>query len=175
MAQRQANPADKVNKQSIDELRRIPAGAPALSLAVPEIPGYHLHWFAGRNIQKALQGWYEFVDVTEVQLMPDRDSLGSDLTYGNTDLGTRVSKASKDFDENNQPERLYLMKIKEELFQADQKAMTGPESRLGNLHHSLKSGQIGMEGKSNADRQSVYVGNRSFLQNDPLSRIFNKE
>ena len=175
MASRQANPADATNTEGPAERKRIPAGAPTLKLAVPEIPGYTLYWFTGKNVAKAIQGWYEHVKDDEIQLT--QTGIGSGLDdAANSGLGTIVERAGGGFDDNGQAERLYLMKIKTEWFLEDQKAMTGPDSRLGQLQQNLKKGQIGMESRNAEDRQSTYVGKRSFVRNDPLANIFdNKE
>lgn len=160
MAQRQANPAEESNVERLEERRRIPAGAPTLRLAVPEIPGWHLHWFTGKNVPKALDGWYQFVDKSEVQLT--QISLGSDLSdEANTDLGNRVSRAAGGFDESGQPERLYLMKIEEKYWLEDQAALVAPGSRIDNIRRAVLQGQVGMEKSDTDDRSKVYVGQRS--------------
>ena len=159
MAQRLANPADASNMPSATERTRVPMSVPVAHLAVQEIPGYHLHWFNGtpQRIQRALQGGYEFVEQGEVQV--NNRTLGSDAaTDGNTDLGSRVSiVAGTDIGLDGQPVRLYLMKIKEEWWQADQKALVGDGSRLDGVRKSLLGGMIGSEKQSVEDRAQTYL------------------
>jgi hypothetical protein len=105
------------------ERQRIPMSLPRLKLEVPDIPGYHLHWFADRpgRIAQALQAFYEFVDVSETSVT--NTMLADEVSAtGNTDLGTRVSIVGG-AGEGGTVERLYLMKIKEEFWQEDQKAL----------------------------------------------------
>ena len=159
MSQRQASPADATNMPSATEKTRIPMSVPVAHLAVQEIPGYHLHWFNGtpQRIQRALQGGYEFVDPSEAML--NNRVLGSDTVQdGNTDLGTRVSiVAGDDIGQDGQPVRLYLMKIKEEWWQADQKALVSEGSRLDGVRKGLLGGLIGAEKQSAEDRAQTYV------------------
>lgn len=160
MAQRQANPADETNTPSSEERTRIPFNTIVSRLSVPEIPGYHLHWFNGtpQRIQRARAGGYEFVRDDEV--LVNNNVLGSDPAEdGNTDMGTLVSQpAGGDaIDANGQAVRLHLMKIKEELWQADQKALTAPGSRLDGVRNALVGGQIGQENQPGTDRSQVYL------------------
>jgi hypothetical protein len=159
MATRQANPADESNQPSVAERTRIPMSVPVAKLAVPEIPGYHLHWFNGtpERLMRAQTGGYEFVDMLEVQL--NQRTLGSDTAQdGNTDMGTRVSVVAGDeLDRQNQPMRLYLMKIKEEWWLEDQRALEAEGSRLDNVRKSLLGGMIGAEKESGEDRSLRYV------------------
>jgi hypothetical protein len=160
MSQRQASPSDASNLESVAERTRIPFSAPTLKLAVPEIPGFHLHWFIGSpsRIQRAIQAGYEFVDPSEVQV--NNHLLGSNpLTSGNTDLGSRVSivAGGEDIGADGQATRLYLMKIKEEWWQQDQAAQIGPGSRLEGVRNALLSGMLGREGQRGEDNAQVYV------------------
>lgn len=113
-----ANPANPPAKTTG---RRIPMALPTLKLAVPEIPGYHTHWFrgTGQRIQQALNAGYVFVERDELVL----NGFGLATSYdvdGNTDLGTRVSIPSGGEEAAGQAGRLYLMKIKNELWQEDE-------------------------------------------------------
>ncbi len=159
MAQRQANPADESNEPTVQERRRVPFSVPTPRLAVPEIPGYHLHWFIGTpgRIDRALQAGYEFVEQTEVRV--NNHLLGSETAeQGSTDMGTRVSiAAGGEIELGGQAARLYLMKIKEEWWQEDQKAAIGPGSRLEGVRQALLSGMLGREGQRNEDNAQVYV------------------
>ena len=112
------NPANVPEKQR-PERARIPMSLPIQRLAVPEIPGYHLHWIRGEamRIQRALRAGYEFVSPDEVDLNTYGLANGPQDS-GNQDLGSRVSHLGGT-DEKGGVEMLYLMKLKEEHFQAD--------------------------------------------------------
>lgn len=96
---------------------RVPLGVARLKLAVPELPGYKLRWIndgEGR-MQMAQMGGYEFVSSEEVPAFGDPD-----IDNVNRDLGARVSRVV-----NKQTgERAYLMKLKKEFYEEDQKAKT---------------------------------------------------
>jgi hypothetical protein len=108
-----SKPVETARKES----KRIPMSIPVARLSVPDIPGYHLHWFSGESrVQRALQAGYEFVEEDETTVN-DRSAAGGE----NQDMGSRVSVFSGDeVDARNQPVRLYLMKLREELWQEDQ-------------------------------------------------------
>lgn len=133
------NPRASVTKA---ERKRIPMSTPVSKLAVPDVPGYHLHWFssAADRIARALDAGYEFVDNTEVK--PNAVDLGQDSAVsGNTDMGSRVSVvAGKQVDAEGQAIRLVLMKIKQEWWEADQKLV---EQRNDLVADSLKGGLTG--------------------------------
>lgn len=105
--------------------RRIPLGLPTLKLEVPEIPGYFCHWFrqnAGR-VQQALAAGYQFVDKGEVELN-SYGMAGSYMEDGNTDLGSRVTRAAEG------GEGLILMKIRKELALEDKEAYIAQQEAL---------------------------------------------
>jgi hypothetical protein len=119
---KEVSPANNV-VETAQERKRIPMSLPRLKLEVPEIPGYHLHWFADRpgRIAQALQAFYEFVDIGETSV--SNTMLADEVSQtGNTDMGTRVSIVGG-AGEGGTVERLYLMKIKEEYWREDQKAL----------------------------------------------------
>jgi hypothetical protein len=111
---------------------------------------------------------YEWVHPSEVAIN-DR-GLGTDGTDGNTDLGERVSViAGGDVGADLQPQRLYLMKLKQELWLADQKALEGEGSRLENVRQSLLVGRIGADGQNRTDQANTYLDQKrtkipAFLQ-----------
>lgn len=103
----------------------IPMSIPRQRLAAPEIPGYHVHWFMGMpdRIHQAMQAGYSWVDQGEVELS-DFDLAGDGRPIGGTDLGTRVSTVAGGLYEGTmQPQRLYLMKIPEWLWEKHQQAI----------------------------------------------------
>ena len=152
MAIDKVSPANGAARKS--ERTRVPMSAPQQKLAVPEIPGYYMYWMKGtpERLQKALGAGYEFVDYDEVQLT--NVAIGGDATKnGNSDMGSRVSVISgEEVGPDNQPIRLYLMKIKEEWHQEDL-AQQGQHSEK--LIHALKNGQIGSEKDSGAGDNSA--------------------
>ena len=141
------------------ERSRIPFSTPVARLAVPEIPGYHLHWFMGtaQRIQRAVDGGYEFVEKAEVKL--NNRVLGSDTAQdGNTDMGSRVSIiAGSETGPDGQAVRLILMKIKQEWWEEDQKALVSDGSRVENVRKSLLGGLAGAEREDRTDTAQRYV------------------
>ena len=136
-----ANPAERPGRQRA-ERQRVPMSVPVQKLQVPPIPGYHLHWFKGLpdRIMRAQQAGYEFVDQVEVSLN-NLDLGGESVTSGNTSLGSRVSVVSGDeIGRDNQPVQLILMKLREELWQEDQEALSG---RSENTAAALRGGLLG--------------------------------
>lgn len=142
--------------KSAAERKRIPMSTPVQKLEVPEIPGYHLHWFRGdaERIERAIAGGYEFVDSNEVHV--NNVSLGGDSAQsGNTDLGSRVSIVSgQEVGKDGQAQRLVLMKIRQEWWEEDQAAI---EARNTQVRDSLVSGAIGSEKDAQGDSQHRYV------------------
>lgn len=116
-------PINPASRSSGAERKRIPMSVPVQKLSVPDIPGYHLHWFRGTpdRVERALAGGYEFVDEAETEVN-DAGLGGTSTRTGNTDLGSRVSVlAGSEIGADGQPVRLLLMKIKQEWYEEDQK------------------------------------------------------
>lgn len=115
----QQNPSNAPGKPAA-EMKRIPLSLPVQKLEVPEIPGYHLHWFRGTSarIQQAQRAGFEFVKPEEVKL--NNLALGGDASKsGNSDMGDRVSVVAGDIDDQGQAVRLYLMKQPMEYYLQD--------------------------------------------------------
>lgn len=131
------------------ERKRIPMSVPVSKLAVPDIPGFHLHWAEGTpaRIQRMRDAGYEFVEDSEVK--PNSVGLGQDsAASGNTDMGSRVSiVAGKQVDSEGQAVRLVLMKIKQEWWEADQKLV---EQRNDLVADSIRGGRSGGEAAQDA-------------------------
>jgi len=145
------NPAN-VPATSVTDENRVPMSLPDLKLAVPEIPGFVLHWFADRpgRISRAAAAGYQFVDREEVRVR--NFGFAEDLlNSGNTDLGSRVS-VHGGTDERGGAERLYLMKIKQEWYDKD---MALREETSDKIVASLRAGKIGSERDSNVNRRYV--------------------
>jgi hypothetical protein len=142
------NPA---NRTGGAERKRIPMSVPVQKLSVPDIPGYHLHWFMGtpERLGRAMEGGYEFVD--DVEAAVNDTSLGGTSTRtGNTDMGSRVSVvAGSEVGRDGQPVRLVLMKIKQEWYEEDQKLV---EQRNDSVVNSLLGGQQAAGGNDASNR-----------------------
>ena len=123
------NPANPPRKR-VTEGSRIPMSLPQTKLAVPEIPGYYLYWFLGQNIARAQKAGYEFVDQDECELTST--GLADDAsTSGSTDLGTRVSAVAGGLIEGTvEPQRLYLMKLRQEWRDKDVEAIEATNERI---------------------------------------------
>lgn len=109
-----ANPTvEKPTKAKDTDL--IPMGASELQLAVPEVPGFVLYWFAdrpGRIVRAQRQGWV-FVKSDEVDIPNFKTIAGDTTVSGNSDLGSRVSVYGHT-DERGAVVNLYLMKISDD-------------------------------------------------------------
>ena len=151
----QINEATK-NEKTTAERKRIPMSVPVLRLEMPEIPGYHQHWFRGtpERIARAQNAGYEFVDARDVKL--NNISLGGDSAIsGNTDMGSRVSVVSgQEIGRDGQPTRLVLMKIKLELYKEDQALV---DESAAHIAASLCGGGVGAEKEFGSDAHHRYV------------------
>jgi hypothetical protein len=134
--------------------KRIPMSVPTRRLEVPEIQGWHLHWFLESRIPRALQAGYQFVDYDEVPV--NQRGIANDSTVsGNTDLGSRIRQIGGR-DESGQPEHLVLMKLKEEWWQEDRKVIDEKNARM--MSSIFKDEQIlGAEKDIPDDQGTRYV------------------
>jgi hypothetical protein len=155
MALKELNPASRSAETSA-ERKRIPMSVPVQRLEVPDLPGYHLHWFLStpERLQRAMDGGYEFVDEREMKI--NNVSLGGDSAVsGSTDMGSRVSIVSgQEVGKDGQPTRLILMKIRQEWWDEDQQLI---EARNTKVRDSLLGGMIGAEHDKRGDSQHRYV------------------
>lgn len=132
-----SNPANPAPKR-VTEATRVPMSVPQLRLELPEIPGYHTHWFLGRNVPRALKAGYEFLseddaDVVQKGIANDREESGS------TDMGSRVSTFAGGLVEGTaEPERLYAMKLRREWRDRDIAAFEAVNERVA---AALRGGQ----------------------------------
>lgn len=131
------NPANATVEPAGNRRTRIPMSVPFRKLEAPEIPGYHTHWARDSDIPRFVQAWYEFVapeDFPGGQLVLNQKNPAMDTEMsGNTDLGNRISVAAGR-GSNGQPERLYLMKLKEEYWLEDrEKIDTRNAAMLGQI------------------------------------------
>lgn len=117
-----ANPANE-KATVVTGRRRIPLTTPRLKLETPKIEGFVCQWFADRpgRLQQAQDAAWEFVSPDEIQV--NNNSLAGDVARdGNTDLGNRISLHAG-VHENGQGMRLYLMKIRQQYWDEDQKEL----------------------------------------------------
>lgn len=159
----QANPANVPPQQSNATRKRIPMSVPQRRLEVPDMPGYHLHWFRDVNVPRAIQAGYEMVKDGEVKL--NQFNVGADAALsGNADLGTNI-KVIAGTGEDGKPEHLNLMKIREEWWLEDQKVL---ESRNASVLQAIftKEAIAGSESLSSEDKAQRYV-NTALLQRPP--------
>jgi hypothetical protein len=125
------NPANSDVEPKGNRRARIPMSVPFRKLEAPEIPGYHTHWARESDLPRFIQAWYEFVEPSDVPgslvLNQKNPSVDTALS-GNTDLGNRISVAAGRGEHG--PERLYLMKLKEELWLEDRAQIDGRNATL---------------------------------------------
>lgn len=152
------NPAERP-RQSRAERQRIPMSVPMQRLYVPDIPGWHLHWFLNSpaRIARAQQAGYVFVETDEVDIA-NFDLGGESAASGNTSLGSHVSVVSGDeVGRDGQPVQLVLMKLPQELWLQDQVAV---EDRNEQVAKSLRGGDVGLAGNP-GDPSQRYVGKQT--------------
>lgn len=138
----------------VTETTRVPMSLPTLKLAVPEVPGYFLYWHLGKNVNAALKAGYTFVDGDEVEVEQHGVANGAD-SDGSTDMGSRLSiSAGKSLNEENEAERLYLMKLPQEWRDNDVAAQLEGSMSIAK---ALRSGSIGTDKESGVDRAQRYI------------------
>lgn len=153
-------------KLAAQEPEYIPMTLPQMKLAVPDIPGYHMHWMMNtpERVTAALRAGYEFVTQDEVQLS-NLDLSGDAKTEGNSDMGTRVTRLASSYGDgqigkDGQPARLILMKQREELHRKHQKLLeTRNDSIADTFTASFRDGTVGGQaaGETQADMRQRYV------------------
>ena len=114
------NPANRVATEPAKRAR-IPMSVPMRRLEVPELAGYHLHWFVDRNVPRAQQAGYEFVASRDIPV--NQHGVATSRTVsGNADLGSHISQIGGTA-EGGGSEYLHLMKIREEWWLEDHKIL----------------------------------------------------
>lgn len=145
-----SNPAAKVNPANLPDTKnpgkdRIPMSVPQRHLELPDIPGYHTHWFMGSNVSRALRASYTFVTEEDGVDVNNFDLAGNATASGNSDLGTRISIPAAVGGDSE--ERLYAMKLPLELWEEDCRAL---EKRNEKIAAALRGEREGaLEGKGN--------------------------
>lgn len=112
--------------------------------------GYVPRWVNDRDgrVERALAGGYEFVKPEEATSI----GIYGDVHKGNTDIGDKVSKVVS----RGEPIiRAYLMKIKKEYYEEDQKAK---ESVNKKVDKALSGGEAGGSGVENKYGPGVTYG-----------------
>ncbi len=126
---------DSVKEDEKGRKPRVPFGAHRTKLQVEStIPGYHLLLFNDQDgrIQRAERGGYEYVMSDEVPELGE-----GELHQKNSDLNSKVSKiVSRDGSEL----RAFLMKIKQEWYDEDQKVK---QKRNDKVDEEMRQGKPG--------------------------------
>jgi hypothetical protein len=149
------NPANRLSSK-VTDATRVPMSVPTRRLEVPEgaCPGYHLYWFLDENIIRAQRAGYEFVDANEVSL--NQKNVATDASVsGNLDMGSRVCVYAG-IGRLGKPEYLYLMKLREDWWKKDQKALEQMNQRV--LDRIFREKAVVDDGSTTpSDRSSTYV------------------
>jgi len=145
--------SENTKADAVSARTRIPMSVPQPRLSVPDIPGYFCYWHLGKNVPRAKQAGYSFVEPEEIALA--MNGVSSDRE--GADLGTRVSTpaGTDHFDAQGQPERLYLMKLPQ-AWRDDDLDAKGKKSEelLGAL-------RVGTLGGSGGDTSNRYTGEQN--------------
>lgn len=145
--------------------KRIPMSVPRRKLEVPDIEGFHLHWFLDANVPRAMQAGYEMVKSDEVPI--NQFGIGNDTALsGNADLGSNV-RVVAGLGESGQPQYLNLMKIKLEWWKEDQQVI---EKRNADVMAAIFQNEqiLGSERDAAEDRNTRYV--KTALLNRPTRK-----
>lgn len=117
--------------------RRTPLGVARRKLSLDaQIAGHRCRWIndEGDRVLQALNGGYEH--VTKDELKELGVLIGDSDVVKNEDLGSLVSKVVGTND-NGQPKRAYLMKIRNEFYKEDQMAK---QAELDEVDRALREG-----------------------------------
>lgn len=164
----QSNPANDPLAAAKPTRRRIPLSVPRRKLEIPEgtCPGFVLYWFLNPNVPAAIDAGYEFVLTNEIVLNQTNPANSADSS-GNTDLGTQVSILGNKSGENGEPERLVLMKIREEWWREDRKILDDHNAAIIQAIFPTvgQKGEIAGSGEmSEQDRGLAYVKTNQLLR-----------
>lgn len=150
----------------VTEASRIPMSAPHQKLAVPDIPGYHQHWFLGKNVPRALQAGYTHVTLNDGVEITNTGLADPKTTTGSTDLGSNISILAGDgLDEAGDSERLYLMKLPQEWWEADQRALL---QRNESIAQQLRGGSGQDDTGQDRGKRYVKKGQDLFTPKKPI-------
>lgn len=163
-AQAAANPAADMTEFGVTRENRQSLGSPRANLHVPEMPGWHLHWFRGMaRAEQAKAAGFVFVKKGEVPVPNHGIGADQEIEEGE-DLGSIVTKLAKGEDmEGGQATRMYLMKMPQAWRDDDLKAR---EKRSDMLIDQLRRGEAA-DKEGNAARRDqhrrVMTESRNFL------------
>ena len=138
------NPANPLGEPGKD-FEVVPMSVPQQKLWAPPIPGYHCHWMRGsrQRLMQAYRAGYQHVSQSEIMEHGGLNqlSIGGDGEMGiGTDLGSHVSiEAGDEFGTDGQAERLYLMKVREDLWQKSQAVL---EQRNDMIAQAIRGGTM---------------------------------
>lgn len=120
-------PRNETDRPEATRPTRTNFGGPRLKLHADPIPGHHLCWMNddGLMIPEALDAGYEFVEDDRAQVQNQRDEVAG---RGN-DLGRKVRRLVGR-NESGGPLYAYLMKIKQEFFEDDQRKIAAHAQRV---------------------------------------------
>jgi hypothetical protein len=120
--QNPASPEDLFRRIEAGEVERVPMSVPRQKLQVPALSGFHLYWMLEENVGAAFRAGYQMVKTDELSLLQMNVATAGSVS-GNMDMGTNISAlGNKPSSENGgRQQMLYLMKLKEEWFRADQR------------------------------------------------------
>lgn len=138
----------------VTQATRVPMSVPNQQLAVPEIPGFHLHWHLGKNVPRALQAGYSHVTHEDGVDVVGRGVADSREDTGSTDLGSNISVLAGTSDNSEEPDRLYLMKIPQEWWESDQAQL---QKHNDSIAAALRGGSLGAERDEAGDRVKRYM------------------
>lgn len=149
----------------VTEASRVPMSVRQQKLAVPDIPGYHLHYAMEKRVPAMLRAGYEFVSADEVDLT-NLDIAGDRGTSGNTDLGSRVSISAGDSDDSG---RLVLMKLRNEWWNQDCERMEQENEKIA---ARIRGGNIGDGSEDHSKHKYLKDGQELFIPRN--KRRFNR-
>jgi hypothetical protein len=139
---------------------RVSMNVPERQLEVPEIEGFHLHWFLETNLHKAVRAGYEYVSPGEVPTM-DRSIGGRSEGSESEDLGggriAHIAGQAAD----GRPLQLVLMKIRCEWYFEDQRKIAARNRQVLDMIFKKKQ-PIREPGEKETDFQQRYTREAAF-------------
>lgn len=123
--------AREATREETGRNKRVPLGVSRTKLAVPQRNGYVRRWVndSEGRLQMAEQGGYQFATDQSLQIGdPDIDNV-------NRDLGARVSRVV----DKTTGQKAYLMEIKEEFYEEDQKAKA---AKIDEVDQRIRKGKL---------------------------------
>jgi hypothetical protein len=147
---------------------------PRRKLEVAPIPGFRLYWHRQSDIERAIDAGYVFVDKNEIHI--NSRQIGAAYAMGgNTDLGSNVSIVGS----AGTGERLVLMKIPEEYYLDDKRAIFEEHAKY---MRAIFEGDLIMmpDGESGRPDSVVQPGSGvpptglTYVKKQPYTALFNR-